>query len=111
MREGDDLVYFHKLTLAEALSPLTVTVRTLDGRSVSASPHEYAASSTVLTVAGEGMPCAGTDNFVMDSLTSLKPVSKMPKGDLKIKFRIEFPRKIMSHHRDTILHVLAEATH
>jgi DnaJ homolog subfamily B member 4 len=41
VRDGCDLVYIHKLSLAEAMSPCTLSVKTLDGRSVSVSPGEY----------------------------------------------------------------------
>lgn len=105
-RDGDDLVYWHKCTLAEALGPICVSVKTLDGRTVCATPNEYVTSDTVLMIEGEGMPNAGVNDFVIDAETSLLPVAQMPKGCLKIKFDIHFPKKILSHHRDIIMQAL-----
>lgn len=74
-RDGNDLVYWHKCTLAEALGPMCVSVKTLDGRTVCATPNEYVTSETVLEICGEGMPNAGVNDFVIDAETSLLPVS------------------------------------
>lgn len=88
---------------------MCVSVKTLDGRTVCATPNSYVTSETVLEIANEGMPNAGVNDFVIDAETSLLPVSQMPKGNLKIKFDIHFPKKILSHHRDTILKALEVA--
>lgn len=75
-REGNDLVHTARITLKQALCDHTLTLATLDGRTLSIPCNEVLSPSTVKRVAGEGMP-----------------ISKGPggKGDLVLKFAITFP--------------------
>lgn len=66
-RDGDDLIYFYKLSLAEAMSPCSFSIKTLDGRTVAVSPGEYVTSQTVICIEGEGMPIAAKDEYVVDA--------------------------------------------
>jgi DnaJ family protein B protein 4 len=78
-REGNDLVMTHTLPLKDALCGGEVTVRTPDGRTVRVPLTEIVTPTSVKVVDGEGMP-----------------LSKSPsrRGDLRIRFKIEFPRSL-----------------
>lgn len=75
-REGNNLVYTARITLAQALTDCTITVRTLDNRTLSIPCNEIIKPGYTKAVRGEGMP-----------------ISKAPgtNGDLLIKFDIVFP--------------------
>lgn len=76
VREGSHLVHTARIPLADALCGTTLSVRTLDGRTLSVPVSEVVAPGHYKTVKGEGMP-----------------ISKAPggKGDLIIKFNVVFP--------------------
>ena len=73
-RDGDDLVYTHTLTLAEAICGTQFTIATLDGRQLAVS-EDRASPQHVKVIPGEGMFSA----------------KRRCKGDLKIKYNIVFP--------------------
>jgi len=79
VRNGDDLIYEHKLTLVEALTGFKFPITHLDGRvlAVSSQPGEIIKPGDVKMIPGEGMP-----------------IHKRPfeKGRLFLKFEIEFPK-------------------
>lgn len=91
VRDNDDLIYQCTVSLADALSGVSTHVPTLDGRSLpiklpSVTPQ------TIITIAGEGM---------MNK-------KKRGRGDLKVKFNIEFPN-LSSDKRSQISNVLRGA--
>lgn len=76
-REGNDLVYTHRLPLRDALCGSTLNLLTLDSRTLSVPLYgEPLTPHSVRIVRGEGMPTKGT------------------KGCLRIRFDIEFPRHL-----------------
>ena len=82
----NDLIYTHKIDLAQALNSEPVKLTTLDNRILSISIDEIISPSTVKVVTGEGMPIYQKEISVRDL--------NVKKGDLYIKFDIKFPEYI-----------------
>ena len=82
----NDLIYIHKIDLAQALNSEPVRFTTLDGRKLAISIDEIISPSTVKVVPGEGMPIFQDEMNVRDL--------NIKKGDLYIKFDIKFPEYI-----------------
>ena len=82
----NDLIYVHKIDLAQALNSEPVRFTTLDGRKLNISVDEIISPSTVKVVPGEGMPIYESEINVRDL--------NLKKGDLFIKFDIKFPEYI-----------------
>ena len=82
----NDLIYVHKIDLAQALNSEPVRFTTLDGRKLNISVDEIISHSTVKVVPGEGMPIYESEINVRDL--------NVKKGDLFIKFDIKFPEYI-----------------
>jgi DnaJ family protein B protein 13 len=82
----NDLIYTHKIDLAQALNSEPVKLTTLDNRILSISIDEIISPSTVKIITGEGMPIFQKEISVRDLNTK--------KGDLYIKFDIKFPEYI-----------------
>ena len=82
----NDLIYVHKIALAQALNSEPVKFTTLDGRKLAISIDEIISPSTVKVVPGEGMPIFQNEMNVRDL--------NIRKGDLYIKFDIKFPEYI-----------------
>ncbi len=82
----NDLIYVHKIDLAQALNSEPVKFTTLDGRKLAISIDEIISPSTVKVVPGEGMPIFQNEMNVRDL--------NIRKGDLYIKFDIKFPEYI-----------------
>ena len=82
----NDLIYVHKIDLAQALNSEPVKFTTLDGRKLAISIDEIISPSTVKVVPGEGMPIFQNEMNVRDL--------NVRKGDLYIKFDIKFPEYI-----------------
>jgi DnaJ-class molecular chaperone len=59
---------------------------------------------TVKVIKGEGMPVHKEPEA--DVLHHLKTVAELQKGDLYIKFDIQFPSKIHHKHKETIVNAL-----
>lgn len=106
-REGDDLVYCENVTLLEAFTPKPVSIKTLDGRTLSVTPNELITPQTRLVVENEGMPHSPSGEVVVDTKEYIKTVSNRQKGNLIVRFNIKFPQKILTHHKETILGALA----
>jgi DnaJ homolog subfamily B member 4 len=79
VRDGNSLVHTAKVHLADALCGSTLSLRTLDGRTLSIPVPEVVSPGYYKVIKGEGMP-----------------ISKEPgkKGDLVIKFNVIFPSYI-----------------
>lgn len=107
VREGDHLHYFVKLTLVEAFESKPTCIKTLDGRSILVTPNEMITPQTQVCIEGEGMPAQATGNFVVDCKEQLLPMSDRKKGNLIVKYQIMFPNKVLPHHRDAMLALLA----
>jgi DnaJ family protein B protein 4 len=78
-RDGNDLIYTAKITLAQALTGVKITLPLLSGESVEVIVRDVIQPGFVKVLSGKGMP-----------------VPKHPGqyGDLKVKFEIQWPSKI-----------------
>mmetsp|Transcript_48064 Transcript_48064/g.120974 ORF Transcript_48064/g.120974 Transcript_48064/m.120974 type:complete len:337 (-) Transcript_48064:249-1259(-) len=78
-REGDNLVYNANISLRQALVGFSLSVPTLDGRELKINVRDVVSPNYVKVVPGEGMP-----------------ISKRPgtKGDLLIRFNVNFPTRL-----------------
>ncbi|CAD6334777.1 unnamed protein product [Miscanthus lutarioriparius] len=78
-RDGNDLIYTHKISLVEALTGCTVQVTTLDGRTLTIPVKSVVSPTYEEVVQGEGMP-----------------ITREPsrKGNLRFKFQIKFPTSL-----------------
>ena len=94
----DDLIYTHKIDLAQALNSEPVRLTTLDGRKLAISIDEIISPSTVKIVHGEGMPIFQDEMDVRDL--------NIKKGDLYIKFDIKFPEYIDPNKKIEITNLL-----
>ena len=96
----NDLIYIQKITLAQALNSEPVKITTLDNRKIAITMDEIISPQTVKIVKGEGMPVYKKDTDIRD--LSVK------KGDLFIKFDIEFPEYIEPEKKEEIIRLLKE---
>jgi DnaJ family protein B protein 4 len=83
-RDGNDLIFTKKIPLTEALTGTTVSINTLDGRTLSVNIPEVITPGYEKTVPREGMPIA-------------KEPGK--KGNLRIKFDIDFPTRLTAEQK------------
>lgn len=83
-RDGNDLIFTHKVPLAEALTGTTVTLTSLDGRTLTIPINEIITPSYEKVVPKEGMPIA-------------KEPGK--KGNLRIKFDVKFPSRLSAEQK------------
>ncbi|CAF2089062.1 unnamed protein product [Brassica napus] len=90
-RDGNDLITSTRVTLAEAIGGTTVSINTLDGRNVPVGVTDIISPGHEHVVPGEGMP-----------------VAKEPrnKGDLKIKFDVQFPTRLTTDQKSALKRVL-----
>lgn len=90
-REGNNLVYTANISLRDALTGGTVEVLTLDNRTLRVAIPDPVNPSTLKKVANEGMP-----------------ISKAPgtRGDLYIKFNIQFPSSLSDSQKEAIRQAL-----
>ena len=96
----NDLIYIHKLNLADALNSEPVKLTTLDNRKIAISMDEIIAPQTIKVVKNEGMPIYQKETNVRDM--------RIKKGDLYIKFDIEFPEYINPEKKEEIIKLLDE---
>ncbi|EEE53623.1 hypothetical protein OsJ_36898 [Oryza sativa Japonica Group] len=96
-RKGDDLVYEHELSLAEALCGFQFVITHLDGRRllVTSGAGEVIRPGQLKAIDGEGMPVHG-----------------MPfaKGTLYVAFRVAFPGTMTRALRDAVAVAFPAAT-
>lgn len=90
-RVGDDLLYTHRISLADALLGGSLTVQTLDKRVLSIACPEIVHPTYAKVVAGEGFP-----------------VAKSPgkRGNLVVSFDIAFPKYLSMSQRGHLREVL-----
>jgi len=84
-RMGEHLMIKHKITLAEAIKGTPVNITTLDKRNITLMVDELISPQTCKEVVGEGMPCEGG------------------RGNLYIKFDIQFPVQFSTDSRTQIV--------
>ncbi|KAJ7958712.1 DnaJ subfamily B member like [Quillaja saponaria] len=91
-RDGNDLIVSQRVSLAEALGGSTVNLTTLDGRSLSIPVTDIVSPGYELVVTREGMPVAKESGN---------------RGDLRIKFEVNFPTRLTSEQRAGLKRALA----
>ena len=96
----NDLVYFQKLSLAQAISGAPVILTTLDKRVLRIAIDSVITPQTVKIIAGEGMPLYRKEIDVRDM--------QQKKGNLFIKFDIQFPEYIDPTKKERITKLLNE---
>eukprot|EP01025_Chloroclados_australasicus_P028837 TRINITY_DN285_c0_g1_i1.p1 TRINITY_DN285_c0_g1~~TRINITY_DN285_c0_g1_i1.p1 ORF type:complete len:340 (-),score=51.15 TRINITY_DN285_c0_g1_i1:245-1264(-) len=84
-RAGNDLIYSASVALVDALCGGTLTINQLDGRQLQIPYNQLSSSSMERRKHGEGMPISKT--------------AGKEKGDLLIKFNINFPTKQFSQEQ------------
>lgn len=94
VRDGNNLIYTHKITLSDALTDCSLQIPTLDQRIISLACPEVVSPFYEKLIPGEGMPLAKKDG----------PKSK---GDLIIRFHILFPKYLNGNKRVKIKELLA----
>ncbi|TMW63827.1 hypothetical protein Poli38472_002768 [Pythium oligandrum] len=90
-RDGSTLVYMAKIKLSEALGDHCVQVPTLDGRKLAISCNEVINPSAEKVIKGEGMPIASQPGT---------------RGDLLLKFDIQFPKHLTSLQKQALVKIL-----
>jgi len=98
----NDLLYTHKISLKDALNSASVIFHHLDGRMMNISMDEIISPDTVKMVKGEGMPIIDENNLIESISLDNK------KGDLYIKFDIQFPDYINDKKKEKIIALLEE---
>jgi DnaJ-class molecular chaperone len=96
----DDLIYTQKIRLVQALNSEPVSLITLDSRRLTIAMDEIISPQTVKMVKGEGMPIYNKE----DPLNHL--LFKEKRGDLYIKFEIQFPKFIDPEKKEEITRLL-----
>ncbi|GAU39800.1 hypothetical protein TSUD_219750 [Trifolium subterraneum] len=95
-RDGNDLIMTKKISLLEALVGTTFNVTTLDGRDITVEVTDLVTPRYEKVVSDEGMPLA-------------KEPSK--KGNLRIKFHVEYPSMLTSLQKHDVRRILRDATY
>lgn len=93
-REGTNLVYKAKVSLADALGGTIVNVPTLDGRTLAISCPEIMSPGYQKIVPSEGMPLSKTPTM---------------RGNLVIRFDINFPQYLNDAQKNAIKAALAQS--
>ena len=104
-RDGHDLIYRVGVPLVHALTGCSVDVQTLDGRLLHISVHDVVFPGYEKVVRGEGMP-APTPESGDPALASRTP----PRGNLIIRFTVEFPRRLSQMQRHALRAILLAGT-
>ncbi|XP_022775988.1 dnaJ homolog subfamily B member 1-like [Durio zibethinus] len=93
-RDGNDLVVNQKISLLEALTGITLSLTTLDGRNLTIPVLDVVKPGHEVMIPNEGMP-----------------ISKEPskKGHLKIKFEIIFPSTLTAEQKFDLKRTLGGA--
>ena len=86
-RLGNDLVYFHKISLLDSLKSEPIHFTTIDNEMVEVAVDEVISPQTVKVIHGKGMPILNND--------PLGPIKhNYDRGNLIIKFDIQFPKEL-----------------
>lgn len=96
-RRGTDLIYSYSVSLQQALKSEPVAIPTLDGRILKVSVDQLITPKSVIKIEGEGMPILEQSNH---------PLNAQRRGDLYVRFEIQFPKKLSEAQRvrlDTVL--------
>lgn len=93
-RDGSNIVYTCKMSLRDALCGTVIQVPTLEGKTIGLDmSHEVIKPKTVKTLQGYGLPM---------------PKQANRKGDLIVKFDIQFPDRLSQTSKDVLFDVLGK---
>ncbi|CAK8536854.1 unnamed protein product [Lathyrus sativus] len=95
-RDKHDLVMTQKISFLEALVGTTLNITTLDRRNITVEVTDIVTPGYEKVVPDEGMPLA-------------KDLSK--RGNLRIKFYVEFPSNLTSQQKHNVSRILSEAVY
>lgn len=95
--QNSNLVYEKKITLSEALSGLSMSVKTLDDRSLEVCIEEVVHPSYIRVLEGEGMP-------FFDEKGGAKSVTY---GNLIITFKVEYPKYLSANQKVELARILS----
>mmetsp|Transcript_3911 Transcript_3911/g.3328 ORF Transcript_3911/g.3328 Transcript_3911/m.3328 type:complete len:128 (-) Transcript_3911:157-540(-) len=101
-RKGNDLIYTARIKLVDALCCTPLEITTLDFRHLHIALDQIITPNYVKKISNEGMP---KQNVEIDAKNFNKP---LPKGDLYIKFNIEFPVSLTEEQKNEIKKNLPE---
>ena len=99
VRSGNNLIYTHSMSLKDALTCSPISFKTLDNRCINLNIDQAITPQTVHQMKGEGMP-------LPKETTAVKSLSPIPKGDLYVKFDIQFPLNMTASQRSKIVEIL-----
>jgi len=89
-RDGNDLILEKKVSLIDALTGLTISVTTLDGRSLTIPVLDIVKPGQEIVIPNEGMPTK----------------DPLKRGDLRVTFEILFPSRLTSEQKNDLKRVL-----
>jgi len=98
-RQGNDLIYHHRISLKQALCSEPVEFQTLDGETIKFTADEVISPQTCKVFPGKGMPIYN-DN----PLSAL--VHNHSRGNLILKFCIEMPNAFSDAQRNKLVEIL-----
>jgi DnaJ family protein B protein 4 len=93
-REKDNLVYSADITLKQALCGIKISLPTLDGDNVLVQLNDPISPDKVHVIPGRGMPNSKT----------------LIRGDLIVKFKIQFPAALEKNQKEYIKSALQDVT-
>ena len=98
-REGDNLIYRHKLSLKDALTSAPIEFKTLDGEIIKFSADEIISPTTEKVFEGKGMPIYSSD--------PLSPLLLLnDRGDFILRFQIDFPPALSDSQKQRLAAVI-----
>lgn len=106
-RDGDNLIYTHKLSLCDAIQAAPVIIETLDGRQMTVSFDEVINPETQKVVPNEGMPILKINENVLELQTYGKSGKDPERGDLIVEFDIAFPKFLTEDKRQQLSSILS----
>ncbi|KAL3814491.1 hypothetical protein ACJIZ3_015759 [Penstemon smallii] len=94
-REGDDLELGVEVPLVQALTGCTISVPLLGGGEINLSIEDIIFPGYEKIIPGQGMP---------------KPKESGRRGDLRLKFLVEFPPELSDEQRSEVVSILEECS-
>lgn len=101
-RSGDNLIYRHKVSLADAISMAVIEFKTLDNETILFRPDETITPELKKVFPGKGMPI-----YNEDPLSPL--MMNHERGNFILTFQIEFPTSLSSAQKQIVGSILEPA--
>ena len=100
-RFGNDLIKEHQISLQEAMIAGPISFKTIDNERVELAIDEVITPETMKVIPGKGMPILNND--------PLGPIKRdFGRGNLLIKFDIQFPDNMDSKKKNALTELLDE---